>query len=170
MKTRQKNRDVPEPDEPWSEISPCLWMGAHYWTDRAGELQPAVVRGEFDLVVSLFTLAGHGPPPAVEHVVVELPDGPLAPDQIGAVQQLTVRVSAAVRAARSVLVRCHSGYNRSGLVVGQALIDLGSDPSAAVDLIRQKRSPWALNNEVFEQYLTAGLDVAYLLTGLEPLR
>jgi hypothetical protein len=36
-----------------------------------------------------------------------------------------------------------------------------------VDLIRRKRSPWALNNEVFERYLTVGLDVAYLLTGLE---
>lgn len=170
MKTRQKDRDVPGPDEPWSEIRPGLWMGGHYWTDRAGELQPAVVGVEFDLVVSLFTLAGHGPPAAVEHVVVELPDGPLVPDQIGAVQQLAARVCGAVRAGRSVLVRCHSGYNRSGLVVGQALIELGSDPSAAVDLIRRKRSPWALNNEVFEQYLTAGLDVAYLLTGLEPLR
>jgi hypothetical protein len=38
-----------------------------------------------------------------------------------------------------------------------------------VDLIRRKRSSWALNNEVFEQYLTAGLDAAYLLTGLESL-
>ncbi|WP_333771242.1 protein-tyrosine phosphatase family protein [Streptomyces sp. IBSBF 2435] len=169
MKTRQKDRDVPGPDEPWSEIRPGLWIGGHYWTDRAGELQPAVVGGEFDLVVSLLTRAGHGPPAPVEHVLVELPDGPLAPDQIATVQQLAVRVAAAARAGRSVLVRCHSGYNRSGLVVGQALIELGSSPNAAVDLIRRKRSPWALNNEVFEQYLTAGLDVACLLTGLEPL-
>ncbi len=169
MKTRQKDREVPGPDEPWSEIRPGLWMGGHYWTDRAGELQPAVVGGEFDLVVSLFTLAGHGPPAAIEHVVVELPDGPLVPDQIGAVQQLAIRVAAAIREGRSVLVRCYSGYNRSGLVVGQALIELGSDPNAAVDLIRRKRSSWALNNEVFEQYLTAGLDAAYLLTGLESL-
>jgi hypothetical protein len=73
-------------------------MGGHYWTDRAGELQPAVVGGEFDLVVTLFTLPGHGPSAAVEHVVVELPDGPLAPDQIAAVQQLAIRVSTAARA------------------------------------------------------------------------
>jgi hypothetical protein len=56
------------------------------------------------------------------------------------------------------------------VVVGQALIEPGSGPTAAVDLIRRKRSPWALTNEVFEQYPTVGLDVAYLLTGLEPLR
>jgi hypothetical protein len=169
MKTRQNDRDVPGPGEPWSEIRPGLWLGGHYWTDRVGELQPAVVGGEFDRVVSLFALAGHGPPAAIEYVVVELPDGRLVPDQIGAAQQLVIRVSAAVRAGRSVLVRCHSGYNRSGLVVGQPLIELGSDPSAAVDLIRRKRSPWALNNEVFERCLTAGLDVVCFLTGLEPL-
>jgi hypothetical protein len=36
------------------------------------------------------------------------------------------------------------------VVVGQALIELGSEANAAVDLIQRKRSPWALNNEVFE--------------------
>ncbi|WP_328951919.1 hypothetical protein OG778_32425 [Streptomyces sp. NBC_00184] len=62
---------------------------------------------------------------------------------------------------------CHSGYNRSGLVVAQTLIELGQNSSTAIALIRQRRSPWALNNQTFEQYLNTGLDVAYLLTGLE---
>ncbi|MFH8717327.1 hypothetical protein [Streptomyces zaomyceticus] len=64
-------------------------------------------------------------------------------------------------------MRCHSGYNRSGLVVAQNLIELGQDPAIAIALIRQIRSPWALNNQTFEQYLSMGLDVAYLLAGLE---
>ncbi len=66
-----------------------------------------------------------------------------------------------------MLVRCHSGYNRSGLVVAQTLIELGQDPATAIALVRQRRSPWALNNRTFEQYLTTGLDVAHLLAGLE---
>ncbi|MGW5355354.1 hypothetical protein ACWERV_33155 [Streptomyces sp. NPDC004031] len=33
--------------------------------------------------------------------------------------------------------------------------------------IQQKRSPWALNNQTFQEYLATGLDVAYLLTGLQ---
>ncbi|MGW2544726.1 protein-tyrosine phosphatase family protein [Kitasatospora sp. NPDC001574] len=68
----------------------------------------------------------------------------------------------AVRNDRTVLVRCRSGYNRSGLVVAQTLIELGRDPATAIALIRQSRSPWVLNNQTFEQYLSTGLDVAYL--------
>jgi protein-tyrosine phosphatase len=65
------------------------------------------------------------------------------------------------------LVRCHVGYNRSGLVVAQALVELGHDSGSAVALVRQRRSPRALNNEVFVAYLRAGLDVAYLLAELD---
>ncbi|MFJ7781053.1 dual specificity protein phosphatase family protein [Streptomyces yangpuensis] len=169
MKTRQKDRDVPEPDEPWSEVSPGLWMGGHFWTDRTGAVQPAVAAHEFDLVISLFTRAGHGPHPAARHLITELPDGPLTADQIHAVRELARTVALALRDGRTVLVRCHSGYNRSGLVIAQSLIELDCTADAAISLIRQKRSPRALNNETFERYLTTGLDVAYLLSGLDML-
>ncbi|MEU1619262.1 hypothetical protein ABZ479_18445 [Streptomyces sp. NPDC005722] len=69
---------------------------------------------------------------------------------------------------RRTLVRCHSGYNRSGLVVAQALVEGGLQVTAAVALVRERRSPWALNNGTFVEYLTAGLGVARLLTGLDP--
>lgn len=166
-KTRQRDRDVPGPQSPWDEITPGLWMGGHYWTDPAGELQPVIVGGEFDLVVSLFTLAGHGPGPGVEHLVAEIPDGPLTAAQIDAAQQLARATAHAVRAGRTTLIRCHSGFNRSGLVVAQALIELGQNATTAIQLIQQKRSPSALNNETFRNYLTTGLDAAYLLTGLQ---
>ncbi|MBE1532023.1 protein-tyrosine phosphatase family protein [Actinomadura algeriensis] len=68
---------------------------------------------------------------------------------------------------RRVLVRCHSGYNRSGLVVAQALVHLGYSVEDAIFLVRFRRSKWALNNSLFVDYLTTGLDVARLLTGLE---
>ncbi|GAA1073047.1 protein phosphatase [Kitasatospora arboriphila] len=167
MRTRQKDRDVPGPQTPWDEIVPGLWMGGHYWTDTAGELQLAVAGDEFDLVVSLYAAPGHGPAPGVEHLVAEIPDAPLTAGQLADVQQLARATASAVRDGRTVLVRCHSGYNRSGLVVAQALVELGTEPAAAVELVRRQRSLWALHNRVFEDYLAVGLDVAALLTGLD---
>ncbi|MFF7215105.1 protein phosphatase [Streptomyces sp. NPDC008238] len=168
MRTRQRDRDLPGPDAAWNEVAPALWMGGHDWTDPRGAPQPAVVADEFDLVVSLFTRSGHGPAPGVEHLVAEIPDGPLTPGQIETVQGMARTVAGAVRDGRRTLVRCHSGYNRSGLVVAQALVEGGLKVTAAVALVRERRSPWALNNGTFVEYLTAGLGVARLLTGLDP--
>ncbi|MFJ7909362.1 protein phosphatase [Kitasatospora sp. NPDC096204] len=167
MRTRQKERETPGPSEPWDEIVPGLWMGGHYYTPPDGELELAVVRAEFDLVVSLFALPGHGPAPGVEHVVREVPDGPLSPGQLLAVQEAAELTASAVRRGRRTLVRCHSGYNRSGLVVAQALVGLGYECGEAVRLVRERRSRWALNNPVFVDYLNTGLEVAVLLTGLD---
>ncbi|MFF4922953.1 protein phosphatase [Kitasatospora xanthocidica] len=166
MRTRQKERGTPGPSEPWNEIVPGLWMGGHYFTPPGGELEPAIVRTEFDLVVSLFTRPGHGPAPGVEHVVREMPDAPLAPGQLLAVEEAAELTAAAVRRGRRTLVRCHSGYNRSGLVVAQALIGLGHECGEAVRLVRERRSPWALDNPVFVEYLNTGLEVSVLLAGL----
>lgn len=52
------------------------------------------------------------------------------------------------------LVHCQAGLNRSSLVVGQALILKGMTGRAAVDLIREKRSPACLCNPSFEKWLT----------------
>lgn len=166
-KTRRRDRDAPGPQTPWDAIVPGLWMVGHSWTDPEGELQPVVVGSEFDVVVSLFTRPGHGPEPGIEHLVAEIPDGPLTANQIGTVQQVAQATARAAEVGRTTLVRCHSGYNRSGLVVAQAQVHLGHEATAAIQLIRQKRSPWALNNQTFQDYLTTGLDVAYLLTGLQ---
>ncbi|MEU6864554.1 protein phosphatase [Streptomyces sp. NPDC046876] len=168
MRTRRKESGDPEPPEAsWNEIVPGLWMGGHYWADGLGETRQAVVGSEFDLVVSLFTRPGHGPAPDVEHRLAEIPDGPLTAAQLREVQQLAEEVGRAVRAGRTTLVRCHSGYNRSGLVVAQALMGFGQEAAAAIATVRQRRSPWALNNRVFEEYLATGLDVAGLLAGLD---
>ena len=72
-----------------------------------------------------------------------------------------------MRAGRKVLVRCHSGYNRSGLVVVRVLVHLGYLVDDAIFLVRYRRSKWALNNQLFVAYLTTGLDVAGLLVDLD---
>jgi protein-tyrosine phosphatase len=162
VKTRQRDRDNPPPESRWDEIRPGLWMGGHV---RAGE-EPVVVGREFDLVLSLYQREGHGPPPGVEHHFAEMPDGPLTEAQIAEAERFAVLAAEAVRAGRSTLVRCHAGLNRSGLVVAQTLVELGLGVPEAIALVRQRRSPWALHNELFVQYLESGLPTARLLVGL----
>ncbi|QKW23704.1 dual specificity protein phosphatase family protein [Kitasatospora sp. NA04385] len=165
MKTRRRG-GAPDPGTPWDEIAPGLWMGGHHWVDPAGQRRPVVVGAEFELVVSLFTAEGHGPAPGVPHRSVPVPDGPLDAEQLAAVQAAARAVAEAVRSGRRVLVRCRSGYNRSGLVVAQALVELGLGTAEAVRLVRARRSPWALHNELFVEYLDVGLDTARLLVSL----
>ncbi|MGK5552293.1 protein-tyrosine phosphatase family protein [Actinomadura kijaniata] len=158
---------MPDAESPWNEIVPGLFMGGHHRRGSGGERVPVVVGREFDLVVSLYRRDGCGPGDGVAHHCREIPDGPLSADQITAVRELAEIVADDVREGRRVLVRCRSGYNRSGLVVVQALVELGYPVEDAIFLVRYRRSRWALNNQLFVDYLTTGLDVAGLLVGLD---
>lgn len=145
---------------------PGLWMGGHQFRNRTGDLEFAVVRDEFDLVQTLLRLPGHGPDPGVEHHVWAIPDGPLDGTQLAGVMRLAQAASEALDEGRKVLVRCYHGYNRSGLVVAHALVRRGHSAEQAIRLIRSRRSPWALHNELFVDYLRAGLPTARLLEEL----
>ncbi|MFB7460288.1 MULTISPECIES: dual specificity protein phosphatase family protein [unclassified Streptomyces] len=166
MRTRGKQPDVPAPDSPWSEVVPGLWMGGHEFRTHSGRLELAVVRDEFDLVQTLLRLPGHGPDPGVEHHVWPIPDGPLDGTQLAGVIRLARAACDALDQDRRVLVRCYSGYNRSGLVVAHALVRQGRSSDEAIRLIRARRSPWALHNELFVDYLRTGLPTARLLEEL----
>ncbi len=157
---------MPVPDSPWSEIVPGLWMGGHQYLGRSGEPEFAVVHDEFDLVLTLLRLPGHGPDPGVEHHVWAIPDGPLDGTQLAGVMRLSRTAAEALDEGRRVLVRCFHGYNRSGLVVADALVLAGHAADDAIRLIRARRSPWALHNELFVEYLRAGLATARLLEEL----
>lgn len=61
-----------------------------------------------------------------------------------------------VRSGHRVLSHCGMGFNRSALVAGLILMDMGMSGPEVVALLRQKR-PGALFNDVFAQYLE-GLD------------
>ncbi|MBN0047419.1 dual specificity protein phosphatase family protein [Streptomyces actuosus] len=166
MRTRRRQPEVPAPQSPWNEIVPGLWMGGHEFRGRTGQLEFAVVHDEFDLVQTLLRLPGHGPDQGVEHHVWAIPDGPLDGTQLAGVIRLAEAACEALDAGRRVLVRCYHGYNRSGLVVAHALVRRGHAPEEAIRLIRSRRSPWALHNELFAEYLRAGLSTARLLEEL----
>lgn len=166
LRTRRKQGDVPAPDRPWNEIVPGLWMGGHEFRSHTGQVEFAVVRDEFDVVQTLLRLPGHGPDAEVEHHVWPIPDGPLDGTQIAGVIRLAQAACDALDEGRKVLVRCYHGYNRSGLVVAHALVRRGHSTDEAIRLIRARRSPWALHNELFVEYLRAGLPTARLLEEL----
>jgi protein-tyrosine phosphatase len=163
---RARYQGDPYARAPWDEIIPGLFMGGHFYRASSGDLAPAVVADEFDLVVSLYRRDGHGPAAGVADHVREVPDAALTAAQLADVCELAEIAAAAVRGGRRVLVRCHSGLNRSGLVVVQALGHLGYGVGDAIFLVRYRRSKWALNNDLFVDYLMTGLDVARLLTDL----
>ncbi|MCX5151855.1 hypothetical protein AB0C90_01840 [Streptomyces sp. NPDC048550] len=50
-----------------------------------------------------------------------------------------------------------------------AALDRGWPVDEAVALVRRRRSPWEPGNDAFTSYLSAGLDVAALLVGPDPL-
>ncbi len=74
-------------------------------------------------------------------------------DEKDAVHALGVRVAAHVRDGKRVAVNCAAGLNRSGLIVGRALIELGHTPANAIGKVRAARGLWALSNVAFTKFL-----------------
>jgi hypothetical protein len=163
---RAKYQGDPYPQSPWDEIIPGLFMGGHFYRGSSGDVVPAVAGDEFGLVVSLYHRDGHGPAPGIADHVREMPDAALTSAQLADVCELAEIAAAAIRDGQKVLVRCHFGLNRSGLVVVQALGHLGYGVDDAIFLVRYRRSKRALSNDLFVDYLTTGLDVARLLTDI----
>lgn len=56
---------------------------------------------------------------------------------------------------KRVLIRCQAGLNRSGLVTALVLIRDGYTAEEAIALLREKRSPQALFNKQFVNFLKA---------------
>jgi hypothetical protein len=133
--------------DPWNEVVPGLFMGGHEVVSNSASA--CVVGDEFDLVISLATKKGYGPAPGVDHVVARLADA--VPDQVAAarVRELGVLVADALQDGKRVLVRCTGGLNRSGVVVAEALLQLGHPPEEALRAVRAARGPWALTNPGF---------------------
>lgn len=70
-----------------------------------------------------------------------------------AIHDLGISVASLVRDGKHVAVNCAAGLNRSGLVVGRALIDMGYGPAEAILKVRTARGMWALSNVAFTKFL-----------------
>lgn len=126
-----------------------LWQGGSP-ADAGGRLP-----GFFRFVLNLYPWAEYhwDPGDNVEYEMWRhrLYDASEVPDV-----DLLERMAAWVNARRALgptLVHCQAGLNRSGLVTGLALVRSGMTPDAAIALLRDRRSPAVLCNEVFEKWL-----------------
>ncbi len=135
------------PVDPYAMVIPGLAQASSWLSPR--EL---VHQHGFDLSVDVGGWDRSAEAADVDYSFLLVDDVPwiLDPD---AIHGLGVRVADEVEVGRRVVVNCAAGLNRSGLVVGRALIHLGYAPRQAVRLIRAARGPHALSNRTFEEFL-----------------
>ena len=166
--------------EPWSEIIPGLWIGGHdyvepYETSPNGLECPEVTAsnrdashkvvskgplGLFDTVVSAYHRAGYEPDPPTEYLTVPFPDSRLDERAQALAIDAAALIATRVSEGKKVLSRCQAGLNRSSLMAGLAMVRLGFSGEDAVQLIRARRSPWALCNEEYAQFITGDVGAA----------
>jgi hypothetical protein len=141
-------------DPLWSEILPDLWMGGTADNDvtSLGTNEPAITPADFDTVVTLYAWAG-----PVDWYVKEVRLGFFDHSEVDLDEHdLAHAVRAAYRdwkRGKRVLVRCQAGWNRSGLIMALVLMLDGQSPDEAIDLLRTRRSPFALCNSDFVSWL-----------------
>ena len=112
-------------------------------------LETSAIRAVFDLEGGL----DHGVPAIPNHTLYvyfpifdeDLPD-------LGRLHGLAALGASLVRAGQPVLSHCGAGFNRSALLAGLILVELGWKGSDAVARLRERR-PGALFNERFAVYL-----------------
>lgn len=141
--------------EPWTEIIPRLWIGGHDYNTLVDgqwvtvQVDPPSV---FDHVVSMFSRDGYEPVLG-GHDVFKFEDSRDFTDEIKATARDAARRVATEHLYGNVMARCQAGLNRSSLVAGLAMILMGYTGEDAVQLIRARRSPWALCNDAYADYL-----------------
>ena len=92
-----------------------------------GSVPPAGVRVPFDVIVLAAMEFQDVDLPGYEVIRVPLDDSgpPPSLEEQAIIRQTASRIARRVRAGKRVLVTCHQGRNRSGVIAGLALVDLG---------------------------------------------
>lgn len=117
-----------------------------------GSDPPLGVPGPFDYVV--LCAKEHQEPRLIRTIYAPLDDGP--PPTKEEVLTAFVAADEATRhwkRGKHVLIVCHQGRNRSGLVMGLVLLNLGDNAENAIARVRSARGPNALSNRYFRTVL-----------------
>lgn len=144
-------------DSLYSEILPGLWQGGTHEHEEVDVLVPSpnsrpIGLDEFDVVGTFYQYSQ----PVKWHVFeIRYPfmDGDLQDVNMSYLLNIARTLHAEWKAGRRVLTRCQAGWNRSGLMTALILIMDGYTPEAAIELIRNRRTPDALCNYRFERFL-----------------
>lgn len=148
------------PKHLWSETLPNLWQGGTLdrwagdeWGSQGLGIGKKITPSTFDCVYTLYADAE-----PVSWFVKELRfgfyDGAMddfAPE--GDLLDIVKMAHKDWKSGKKVLIRCQAGLNRSGLVMALVLIRDGYTPADAIRLMREKRSPAVLCNQMFTRWL-----------------
>lgn len=137
----------------WSEVVEGLWQGGTGDHDIMQQPKfPVITRKTFDTVITLYQFAN-----PVDWHVKELRygvwDGNAQDIDLKELFDLVKMAHTDWVNGKKVLIRCQAGWNRSGLVTALVLMRDGMEAHEAIDLIREKRSPHALCNKNFVEFL-----------------
>lgn len=139
----------------YSEILPRLFQSGTDDYDTLGYAKchsEYRARGPFDSVVCLYGAAnpsGH----EVREQRFAFYDAELDERHIPEILDLSEWLHAGWKSGKVVASKCQAGWNRSGLVMALVLMLEGYSASDAIDLIRERRSPHALSNGWFVDFL-----------------
>lgn len=143
---------------PWSEIVPGIWVGGHdftYYGEGGLVAGVSAYPGDlFNLVLSAYSRPGQEPSDGVEHIEVYFEDSHLTEASLALAEQAAQLVVASYSPDGRILIRCQAGLNRSSLIAGLALVSMGYEGADVVQLIRTRRSPWALCNTEYANHLS----------------
>jgi hypothetical protein len=133
------------PLEPYSEVIPGLFQAS-------AALSPAEMLSMFDVLIDVGGRDRWVGDPDARYRFHPIDDVPYIVDteMIHTVGEL---IASLVREGKHVAVNCLGGVNRSGLLVGRALVELGYTPEAAIEAVRTARGPLALGNPGFVRFL-----------------
>ena len=134
------------PLEPYAEVTPGLFQSDSQWSPLQLFAQG------FDAVFDLIGYDRGDGCAELPYVFHPIDDVPWIHDR-EAIHDLARAAATLVRSGQRVIVCCMSGLNRSGMLVGRTLIELGHPSREAVEMVRAARGPHALSNREFARFL-----------------
>ena len=144
------------PKDLYSEILPGLFMGGTH-DDDVVYAQPTdkhkINSNKFDCVITMYAWA-NPTDWGVEEIRYGIPDSDINDANIKKLLDIAYWGYQRWLSGEKVLIRCQAGLNRSGLITSLILIMDGLFPMSAVNLIREKRTPFALFNQNYVTWLT----------------
>jgi len=133
------------PGEPYSEVIPGLFLAS-------AARSPSEMLSMFDVLIDVGGRDRWDGDPDPRYSFHPLDDVPFIADA-EMIHSVGERIASLVGEGKHVAVNCLSGVNRSGLLVGRALVELRFTPEEAIEAVRRARGPMALSNQGFVRFL-----------------
>ena len=154
------------------EVVTGLWQGGTHDDDVIGHPRfahrPFITTANFDTVITMYQYAN----PAgwfVKEYRYCIYDSDMSTVDLEELFATARLAHADWAKGKRVLIRCQAGWNRSGLITALVLMLDGIPAREAIDLIREKRSPYALCNDDFVDFLLT-LDINLVRGEVKPVK